>query len=428
LQPVLAKKRKTFQKKTDEIQKVFHQIIKPKKEYPMKKATTSTSPNTINLAQRQIMLSFAYLAYSGELITTSNPGSTILGYINSAMPQIPPIASPNPTWEVVWGPVTYTVPGALLQDNMMYVVQNQTDTSQFAIAIRGTNFISQLNWMMDDFDLIQLMPWPPASGTTSNGQISEGANIGLAALLGMTWTNSEGTVLTLVDFLTQATAAANKTINICTTGHSLGGMLSSTLALYLYEIQSTWDPNNIGNISCISFAGPTAGNAEFATYSDSVFGAMTAPPNWDSSLTTNCDTVRCDLDIAPMAFVPANISNNNGSPILTIYGSNIEFSKIKNAKADAERDVFEGVLGQIATALTNQNYACIEQTSANLEGSFEALASLNPPVTLPSDMDDDAFTGYLGAFMAEAGYQHSTSYPNILNVPSVLNANIIVRT
>ena len=62
--------------------------------------------DTATPTQRQIMLSFAYMAYCGELITTSSPESTILGYINSAMPKIPPIAAPNDIWSVVWGPMS----------------------------------------------------------------------------------------------------------------------------------------------------------------------------------------------------------------------------------------------------------------------------------------------------------------------------------
>src|SRR5271168_1815596 len=116
-----------------------------------------------NLSQRQIMLSFAYLAYCGEEIVTPNPQAQILSLINAAMPQIPPIASPNPTWKVVWGPAVYTTPGALYQDNLMFVAQNQSDLSQFAIAIRGTNFVADLDWLMDDFDVRQMMTWPPGS-------------------------------------------------------------------------------------------------------------------------------------------------------------------------------------------------------------------------------------------------------------------------
>src|SRR6185295_6301325 len=102
------------------------------------------APTIQNLTQRQIMLSFSYLAYCGEEIVTSNPHAQILNLINAAMPKIPPIASPNPTWQIVWGPMTYTTPGALYQDNLMFAAQNQSDPSQIVIAIRGTNFVADL--------------------------------------------------------------------------------------------------------------------------------------------------------------------------------------------------------------------------------------------------------------------------------------------
>src|SRR5690349_4770247 len=111
-----------------------------------------------NLTQRQIMVSFAYLAYSGDKVTVSqnpSPEAAILGYINASMPNIPPIAAPNDTWEVVWGPAVFTMPGALYQENMMFAVQNQVDRTQFAIAIRGTN--CDLDWLMEDLDILVQM-------------------------------------------------------------------------------------------------------------------------------------------------------------------------------------------------------------------------------------------------------------------------------
>ena len=140
------------------------------------------------------MLSFAYLAYCGEQITSANPEPTILGYINAAMPLIPPIAAPNATWAIVWGPAVYTVPGAMYQDNLMYVVQNQSDTSQFAIAIRGTNSVAQLDWLLEDFDVLQQMNWPPGAATPSpaGAMMSESTSIDLQVLLAMQGATGNG--------------------------------------------------------------------------------------------------------------------------------------------------------------------------------------------------------------------------------------------
>jgi hypothetical protein len=142
-----------------------------------------------NLSQGQIMLSFAYLAYCGEEIVTANPQTQILNLIKAAMPQIPPIASPNPTWQVVWGPGVYTTPGALYQDNLMYVAQNQSDKSQFVIAVRGTNFVADLDWLMENFDVRQMMTWPPGSSlsTPAGAMMSESTSIGMQILLAMKW-------------------------------------------------------------------------------------------------------------------------------------------------------------------------------------------------------------------------------------------------
>src|ERR1700744_898546 len=95
-----------------------------------------------NLTLRQTMLSFAYLAYTGESITTPNPEASMKQNITAALGKITaPVNLSN--WSIVWGPVAYTVPGSMYQDNMMYVVRNNV-TLQYVIAIRGTNFTSQV--------------------------------------------------------------------------------------------------------------------------------------------------------------------------------------------------------------------------------------------------------------------------------------------
>ena len=67
--------------------------------------TATCDPTIQNLNLRQIMASFAYLAYCGQGITDKSNlahlEAEILGLIEQAMPQIPPIAAPNPLWKVV---------------------------------------------------------------------------------------------------------------------------------------------------------------------------------------------------------------------------------------------------------------------------------------------------------------------------------------
>jgi len=368
--------------------------------------------------QRQIMLSFAYMAYCGELITTPSPESTILGYINSAMPKIPPIAAPNDTWHVVWGPAVYTVPGALYQDNMMYVVQNQVDRTQFAIAIRGTNGTADLDWLMEDFDVLDMMNWPPgaASPTPAGAKISESTSVGLQVLFAMEGQTSTGSQ-TLMDFLATQTASA---INLCVTGHSLGGCLSGTLALYLKENKS-WDTTGNSIVSCITFAGPTAGNADFVNYSDSTFSSGPYPPNWDTSLGTNCDAVRCNYDVAPQAWIASNLSQGSGSkatsPLFETYGSNLDFTQMGFGSYAAWLYLVENLFPMVAAGITTQNYQQIVDSAPQLAGTFNKVGT-------PAD---DSLLSYLKAFVAEAAFQHSSSYPQILGVTQLLDSSIIKK-
>jgi len=380
-----------------------------------------------NLTQRQVMVSFAYLAYCGELMTNASPEAEILDYINAAMPQIPPLSPPNASWKVVWGPAVYTTPGALYQDNLMFVAQNQVDTTQFAIAVRGTNRSADIDWMMEDFDIFDMMNWPPGTPPSPAGpRISESTSIGLQVLLGMQGAPTSN-AMTLLEFLKTQTSSA---INVCVTGHSLGGCLAPTLALYLKEQQTAWDQSGDSNVSTISFAGPTAGNSEFATYSDSRFSGGPYPPNWDTSLGTTCDAVRCDLDVAPYAWMASSIIGTStlpNTPLFSIYASpdvpnppNLDFTNLSAwGSAEAWIYIVRYIFPKISAFVGEQGYTQIVPAATPIAGTFQSPISPDvPPAT-------DGLIEYLKGFVAEAAYQHGASYPTALGVPCLLDKNII---
>jgi len=78
--------------------------------------------------------------------------------------------------------------------------------------------------------------------------------------------------VTLEKFLTGRFKRTGDPIAITVSGHSLGGALSPTLALWLLDTQSEWDPHGRATIDVYAYAGPTPGNARFATYIDDRFG------------------------------------------------------------------------------------------------------------------------------------------------------------
>jgi len=387
------------------------------------------APTIQNLSQRQIMLSFSYLAYCGEEIVTSNPQTQILNLINTAMPQIPPIASPNPAWQVVWGPAVYTTPGALYQDNLMFVAQNQSDPSQIVIAVRGTNFVADLDWLMEDFDVRQTMIWPPGSNvsTPPGSMMSESTSIGLQILFAMngaTYRNGiPGPAMSLMSFLLTQTSSP---IELCVTGHSLGGCLAGTLALYLKDNTAMWDTSGKSSVSCITFAAPTAGNTTFATYSDSKFSGAPNPAHWDPTLGTTCDAVRCNFDVAPMAWIYTNLSaSTTSSPLFSVYAPpavnppNIDFAQLSFTWNLAWLTVLQYILPDVANMLRSQDYAQVVAGAVPVQGTFNT-AYVGDPHT-------GTLITYLQAFLAQAAYQHSFSYPIILQVPALNNSNIIVR-
>lgn len=360
-----------------------------------------------NFSQRQLMLCFAYLAYCGEQITAANPETRILRIINEALPQIPPLNTPNPTWQVVWGPAVYKTPGARYQENMTFIAQSNADPAQLVVATRGTNRVADLDWLLEDFDVFQMMPWPPGTEVADPVErISESTSIDLQIVLTTpSAIVAKGT--TLCDFLQ---TLPSEPLNVCVTGHSLGGCLSSTLALYLKEQQASWDHSKQSIVSNISFAGPTAGNEGFASYSDSVFSGGPFPPGWDTTLGSTCDAVRCSLDVAPLGWDSNNVAINNPN-VVTLYGDKIKFHGLEWWL------VKKHVIELLTNLVAQQNYRQIKALQALLPGVFHGKGTRSCNVKT-----------ILEAYAAEAGWQHGHSYPTILQVPSLLNSNIISMT
>jgi Lipase (class 3) len=79
--------------------------------------------------------------------------------------------------------------------------------------------------------------------------------------------HSSGSGETLSEFLKRTLSNLARPVNISVIGHSKGGALAPALALWLADTQGTdqWDPESKATLHPYSFAGPTAGNAGFAT-------------------------------------------------------------------------------------------------------------------------------------------------------------------
>ncbi len=95
--------------------------------------------------------------------------------------------------------------------------------------------------------------------------------------------------------------AGNSSLDIVMTGHSKGGGLASTVALWLADTQGRkvaeseqWDPERRATIRCFSYAGPTAGDKAFTAHSNNVIGPR-------------CRRIANTLDIVPRAWTVSDL-------------------------------------------------------------------------------------------------------------------------
>jgi hypothetical protein len=215
-------------------------------------------------------MSLAHISYTDE----SDPGSQKQD-MQSALQALP--ASAEGPWSLVWGPAT--------NDGVLAFVALSA-TGQYGVAFRGSlteddaeGFLT--NWI-EDLDGIKQVPWLyPQS--VSNAKISAGMNSALDQAMGLT---DPTTGLSLLDFLRQVLAGTGGQLLV--TGHSLGGALATLGAAWLYDQLPRTGQVSSPVITPYSFAAPTVGNQQFATYYDSTF------PNSYRGVNTQ--------DVVPMAW------------------------------------------------------------------------------------------------------------------------------
>jgi hypothetical protein len=156
------------------------------------------------------------------------------------------------TWSPVWVGLS-KFDGA----NMAYLARNAA-TSQYAVVIRGTDFAMPLD-VLEDFAVKNTKPFTVGGSTVT---IAEGTANAYSLVTGAVG-GSQGS--TLLQELTSLVGAGGEGSTIFVTGHSLGGALATTVALYLRNALPK------ANYQVYTFAAPTAGVTEFATLFDSTF-------------------------------------------------------------------------------------------------------------------------------------------------------------
>ncbi|HEX4961680.1 MAG TPA: lipase [Thermoanaerobaculia bacterium] len=278
------------------------------------------------------------------------------------------------SWELVWGPAVYELPTSDRPDNTMFVASS---SGQLVVAIAGTNPYSFLDWIVEDFLVSAQVPWLTGSPFSLERKISLGTFIGLSVLQNLTPGPGQPSAgILLKDFLASQVSAPI-TINVA--GHSLGGALSPTLALWLSDVRSEWDPARNATLSVLPSAGPTAGNAAFAQYLDSQIGAQVT-------------RLYNPLDVVPKAWMTSTLQQ-----IPNLYAPDIPPDDLIKGFADLATDISQ-----------DGDYTQINLNTPPLSGSSVDTSKINP--------NDPAVLN----FFAQAAYQHVDAYSVLLGTTAAL--------
>ena len=221
------------------------------------------------------MLALAFIAYTGERITGPDQEvSQQLAPCFVAELAGQPLVE---EWELVWGPVVYRFEHTHFNDNLLYAVRRRGDPATLAVSTRGTNSRAVFDWLVEDLEVFELRDWPFGDPADLDPKIARGTLKGLEILQGLVPPEGvPGAGQGIAAFLAgQVAVNAPATTTIHVTGHSLGGALSPVLALWLVDTAGDWDPEGHATLRVAPFAGPTQGDADFATYYDRRLGSTT---------------------------------------------------------------------------------------------------------------------------------------------------------
>ena len=177
------------------------------------------------------------------------------------------------------------------------------------------------------------------------------------------------------------------------TGHSKGGALSTTLALWLADTQGgapvpeadRWDPLRKATVCAYSFAGPTAGNEEFASHSNAVIGPR-------------CYRIVNHLDVVPHAWASSDMQEIPG-----LYGP-----------PDGDRAMLKGLIDEVIKTIGPLNYHHVGNNVTQLSGV------LKPETPFVLQLVHQHLDGYLEQMGLGNEMNTATFFAPVVGRPSLI--------
>ena len=216
----------------------------------------------------QLTLLLSFIALAGFWHT--EPGK-----VSEAVVEL--MARMQPRQELVWGPalrmpLTDRSGKAILRSDALVFISRDRDTGEYCVVFRGTNPVSSMEWLFQDFKVREQVPWRRISPgrAPEEASISEGAAAALSLRLGLRPEESvAGAGTSLAEALLDIAERREAPCGLTFTGHSLGGLLAPLAALWLVErLEAEGGSAPLQRIEAWTYAAPTAGNRAFAAYLD----------------------------------------------------------------------------------------------------------------------------------------------------------------
>ncbi|WP_053002623.1 lipase family protein [Kordia jejudonensis] len=329
-------------------------------------------------------------------------------------------------WKAIWGPIVYAndpTSTSVHADNTMGMYYNE-DENVMVIAIAGTNVNSPFGWLVEDFSVHTTIAWETVTGVPSSGNISNGTHVGLSILRDMQNSKEETVITALKNFLVDNPSRTG--MQVAVAGHSLGGALSPTLALFLSDTKSQWDPTNMTSIGAFPTAGPTPGDEAFASYYEKQIAA-------DKIYYLSQHNA---IDVVPHAWQKEDIEK-----IPTIYEDYI--------KQPSDANPAETITGTLASAavlnaLATKNIIGVPvnryqqiSPSTTLNGTFDTeiddtISKKLKYIELVLPLALGKYAVYLrnlARFAAQAAVQHTSEYHKLLDIiPFMAEYKTILHT